>query len=192
MVTNESHPDPDSEHSPAIDTETSLNQEHTAEVNYPEGAGIPGKAPDPREKKLALLALLLLVPAPSLGVALSMMIDGTQGTTLGKAAYFLSKVWILVLPIVWLIWVDKVKLRPSPPWPARFSVGACARYVGEIIRYPFGYSPALRGGFGIAAGLGLLFGGAIIGGFWLFGDLIIDPVILRDAATANGIGSLPV
>ncbi len=55
---------------------------------------------------LAILALLLLVPAPSLGVALSMMIDGTQGTTLGKGAYFLSKVWILVLPIVWLIWVD--------------------------------------------------------------------------------------
>ena len=143
-----------------IDTERSLNQEHSAEADYPEGAGIPGKAPDHREKKLALLALLLLVPAPSLGVALSMMIDGTQGTTLGKASYFLSKVWILVLPIVWLIWVDKVKLRPSPPWPARFSVGACARYVGEIIRYPFGYSPALRGGFGIAAGLGLLFGGA--------------------------------
>ena len=113
----------------------------------------------------ALLALLLLVPVPSMGVAMSMMIDSTQGTAFGKAAYFLSKVWILALPIVWTLWVDRQRLS---------------------------LSPARKGGFGIAAGLGLLFGGAIIGGFWLVGDQIMDPVILRDAAIANGIGSLPI
>ena len=35
-----------------------------------------------REKKLALLALLLLVPAPSMGVMLAMVIDSTQDSSI--------------------------------------------------------------------------------------------------------------
>lgn len=192
MITSESHPEPGSEHLRAVDTESSLSQGPLAEPDTPEGSEIPGEGANPREKRLALLALLLLVPAPSLGVALSMMIDGTQGTTLGKAAYFMSKIWILALPIVWLIWIDKVNLSSRPKWPVRFSVGTFSHYLADLARNVISFSPARKGGFGIAAGLGLLFGGAIIGGFWLFGDLIIDPVVLRDAATTNGIGSLPV
>ncbi|MCH7573426.1 MAG: hypothetical protein IH891_10985, partial [Planctomycetes bacterium] len=181
MVTNESHPEPDSEHSRAVDTESSQKLGQSAEPVNPAGAGspaapegaeisgtgipIPGAGANPREKRLAILALLLLVPAPSLGVALSMMIDGTQGTTLGKAAYFLSKVWILALPIVWTLWVDRQRLS---------------------------LSPARKGGFGVASGLGLVIAVSIAGGFWLFGDRIIDATVVRNAAIANGIGSLPI
>lgn len=179
MVTNESHPEPDSEHSRAVDTESSQNLGQSAEPVNPAGAGspaapegaeisgtgIPRAGANPREKRLAILALLLLVPAPSLGVALSMMIDGTQGTTLGKAAYFLSKVWILALPIVWTLWVDRQRLS---------------------------LSPARKGGFGVASGLGLVIAVSIAGGFWLFGDRIIDATVVRNAAIANGIGSLPI
>ena len=110
----------------------------------------------------ALAALLLLVPAPSLGVALSMMIDGTRGTLMGQAAYALSKVWILALPIIWTLWVDRQKLS---------------------------LSPARKGGFGVATGLGLLIGVVIVGGFMLFGQTIIDPVVLQDAVRNNGIGT---
>ncbi len=110
----------------------------------------------------ALVALLLLVPAPSFGVALSMMIDGTRGTLVGQAAYALSKVWILALPIVWTLWVDRQKLS---------------------------LSPARKGGFGVATGLGLLIAASIVGGFMLFGQQIIDPVVLREAVQGNGIGT---
>lgn len=110
---------------------------------------------------MALLALLLLVPAPSIGVVLAMMIDSTQGTLIGKGAYTLSKIWILALPIIWLLWVEKGKLSWSPP---------------------------KKGGFGIAIGLGLLISIVIALGFWFIGRRYIDPAMLKDAVTANGIG----
>lgn len=109
----------------------------------------------------ALLALILLVPAPSIGVVLAMMLDATQGTLIGKGAYFLSKVWILALPVVWLLWVEKDRLSFSPP---------------------------NKGGFGIAIGLGLLISAVIGLGFWFVGKDYIDPGMLRNAVTTNGIG----
>ena len=39
----------------------------------------------------ALLALLLLVPAPAVGTALAMAVDATQGTWIGQGAYLLTK-----------------------------------------------------------------------------------------------------
>ena len=65
-------------------------------------------------KRRALIALLMLVPAPSIGTAMAMWI---APGALGKAVYFCSKTWILLLPAVWLILVEKG--RPSWSKPTR-------------------------------------------------------------------------
>lgn len=115
-----------------------------------------------RSRTLALAALLLLVPAPSVGVVLAMLVDATQGTLVGKGAYFLSKAWILALPLVWTLWVE----RSRPSW-----------------------SPPRKGGFGVGAGLGLAIGAVIFVGWWLVGRHVVEPSMVRDAAVANGIGT---
>ena len=51
-------------------------------------------------KKPALLALLLLVPVPSFGSAMGLWI---APGAVGETVYFLCKLWILVLPVVWLV-----------------------------------------------------------------------------------------
>lgn len=69
--------------------------------------------PDTRSRN-ALLALLLLVPAPSIGVWMTLY--GMPGNLFAKAFFGLCKVWLLVLPLVWLLRVDKQKMtipRPS-------------------------------------------------------------------------------
>jgi len=45
-------------------------------------------------KKSSLLALLLLVPAPSIGVLAGMVIAPDR--VLGKSVFFISKLWILL------------------------------------------------------------------------------------------------
>jgi len=61
----------------------------------------------------AAIALLLLVPAPTLGVLCAMF--WMPDTLLGKALYQLAKLWILALPILWLILVQRVRPR-LPRW----------------------------------------------------------------------------
>lgn len=85
-------------------------------------------------KRRAAMALLLLVPAPSLGTAAAMF--WWPELAAGKAAFLASKIWIVLLPLVWMRLVD-----------------------GE----PLSWSPARRGGFGVATALGLLISLAIVG-----------------------------
>ena len=115
-----------------------------------------------QSRTTALLALLLLVPAPSIGTALAMTVDATQGTSFGQGAYALSKVWLVMFPVAWLLWVDGGKLSISAP---------------------------RRGGFGAAAGLGLLLGLGVFGAYSSLGSLLIDPAQVRAAAQQNGIGT---
>jgi membrane protease YdiL (CAAX protease family) len=75
----------------------------------------------------ALIALLLLVPAPSIGTAAAMF--WWPGLALGKAIFLASKIWLVLLPLFWLRAVDHGSL---------------------------GWSPPRRGGFGVAIVLGLL------------------------------------
>ena len=154
MLTEESHFESEPEYSQPASTVNPVSQ-------GPEGGPDVSRTGSSREKKLALLALLLLVPAPSVGVMLAMVIDSTQGTMIGKGAYFLSKAWILALPVLWLLWVEKKRLGISRPE---------------------------RGGLLMGAGLGLGISAIIFAAYLLIGDRIIDPQTLKDAAIANGIG----
>jgi membrane protease YdiL (CAAX protease family) len=76
----------------------------------------------PQARRRAALALLLLVPSPSLGAALAMIV--APGTTWGQAAYGFSKVYLVAFPLAWMVLVDKE--RPRLPRPRLEGMGlAC-------------------------------------------------------------------
>jgi membrane protease YdiL (CAAX protease family) len=112
-----------------------------------------------RPRQSALLALLLLVPAPSIGVAFAMAI--TPGTT-GQVIYGVCKVWLLLFPLVWLLTVD----RGRPSW-----------------------SPMRQGGWGAGVITGLAICVVIIAAHWFLGRRLIDPTTVRAAAEQNGLTS---
>lgn len=114
---------------------------------------------NPRQR--ALLALLVLVPIPSVGTALAMHVPAAQGAV-GQIAYGVCKLLLIALPLGWLLWVDKGKLSWSKPQ---------------------------RGGFGVAALLGLMICGIVLAAYWLIGRAWIDPEQVRQAALRNGIGT---
>ena len=105
-----------------------------------------------------LTALLLLVPAPTLGVLASMWwFAGTAG---GQAAYVLSKLWILAIPLVWQLWID---------------------------RRPLGLSPARHGGLGTGVAVGIATLAVILGSFAVVGERLIDPELIRARARETGL-----
>lgn len=108
----------------------------------------------------ALLALILLVPAPTIGTACGMLLPATAGTPLGQGIYMAAKVWLVVLPAVWWLFVDKGK----PSW-----------------------SPPRKGGFGVGIALGLAISAAIFVAYFLFGRQFIDADNVREAAVQSGI-----
>ena len=59
-----------------------------------------------------MVALALLVPAPSLGVLAGMILF--PGTLLGQGLFALSKLWLFLLPVLWLKLVDRERLSLSP------------------------------------------------------------------------------
>jgi hypothetical protein len=120
-------------------------------------------APSSSSSRRALLALLLTVPAPSVGVIAGMML--WQGRPIGQAAFIACKVWMAVLPFVWWKWVD---------------------------RKPLSWSPPRKGGFGMGAATGVAIAGVIFAGYLLLMDWVVPPADaarLRDAMIANGLGN---
>lgn len=111
----------------------------------------------------AAWALLLLVPVPTLGVAASMF--WWPGTGLGSGVFVGSKLWILLLPAAWWVWVDKGRLSWSPP---------------------------RRGGFLVASLLGLLIAGAIFAVYALTRTMgVLDPALVAAQARETGLNRLP-
>lgn len=69
-----------------------------------------------RSTPRAALALLLLLPAPTLGVLAAMFL--WPDTTLGKALHLSAKLWILVVPVAWILFIERGRLT-LPRWSAR-------------------------------------------------------------------------
>ena len=70
-------------------------------------------------KKKAIVALSLILPAPLIGVSSSFHMPSirtpfTDEIEIGKIIWALAKVWLMVLPVVWLLCIDQGKLSWSP------------------------------------------------------------------------------
>jgi len=72
-------------------------------------------------KKKSIIALLLLVPAPSIGVMAGLILF--PDTILGKSIFLATKVWLFSFPIFWLKFIDKGKFSLSPPRKGGFLMG---------------------------------------------------------------------
>ncbi len=107
----------------------------------------------------ALLALVLVVPAPSLGVWAAMV---AWPGPVGEAIFVAAKAWMLLVPAAWLLLVDRDRLS---------------------------LSPARRGGFGPAVLIGVAAGAAIVLVYALLGSRWIDTDHVRAMAGQNGIGT---
>ena len=114
-------------------------------------------------KRKSILALALLVPAPSLGVLAAMVLF--PGTMLGKALFAASKVWLFILPVVWLKFVEKGQFSISP-----------VRQVGLLT--------------GLLSGVGISL--LIILGYFLFGQGVLDRTVFVGKMRAVRLDDWPV
>ena len=108
-------------------------------------------------KRTSFIALLLLVPAPSIGVLTGMII---APNLFGRTIFFISKIWILLLPLFWHLFIDKQKLSLSTP---------------------------AKGGFAIAALLGIVISIMILALYFTIGRYLIDPKMIKDMAAKIGL-----
>lgn len=114
------------------------------------------------------LALVLLIAAPTIGVVTSMFI--APGTVIGITTQALAKVWILVLPLVWILWIAR-------PRKTEGMLG--------LLR-----PPAFRGR-GVVAGLvtGILTLIVIIGAWELVAKSMVDPAVFAEKIASVGLNT---
>ena len=112
------------------------------------------------EKRRALLALALLVPVPSLGTLMGMVV--AEGTV-GQIVYGTSKVYIWLFPVAWLVLVEK--RRPVFPLPSKRGMLAACSTGGAIVV-------------------------VIAAAYWLLGGWIADDLeAMRAKADEIGVGT---
>ena len=105
------------------------------------------------------LAIILLVPAASIGVIMSLFIaPGIVGTIVSV----LCGVWLLVLPIAWCVFGDRYQLHLSLPKYQELLVGIV---------------------------LGLLMFGIILGTYSLFGQHWIDAIDAKAKVQQMGLSN---
>ena len=117
--------------------------------------------PEPTRRG-AWVALLLLVPMPSIGTAAALF--WWPEVAAGKVSFIAAKIWIVLLPLIWLKVVDRGRLSWSPP---------------------------RHGGFGVAAALGLAIAALIFITFavtWRWDA--INTAMVADRAAKTGLNHL--
>ena len=114
-------------------------------------------------RRKSILALALLVPAPSIGTLAAMVLF--PGTMLGKGVFAASKLWLFAFPVVWTKLVDRDR---------------------------FGFSPARNGGVAAGVLWGLALGLPVLLGYFCFGGRLFDLAFFAAKMRDIGLGSLPV
>lgn len=104
-------------------------------------------------KKSVLLSLLLLVPAPSIGVLFGLIL--MPGTATGQGVFIFFKLWILLLPALWFFFVEE----------------------GD---FPRGKTE--HGGFRMGLFTGLAISAFVIAAYLLLGNRMIDSDVMRQMA----------
>lgn len=115
------------------------------------------------ERGRALAALIMIAPVPAVSALIASFVPGVKGEPIGRVLYFAAKVWIVLLPVLWLLIVDRGRLS---------------------------LSPARRGGLrtGLLSGVAIFI--AIILAYLILGRLWIDPDTVRTAAGNKGMDRL--
>ena len=72
-------------------------------------------------RRSAWLALILLTPAPTIGAAAALW--WWPGTTLGMSVYAACKLWLLALPVLWHLGIDRARPHLSRPSRAALNAG---------------------------------------------------------------------
>ena len=106
----------------------------------------------------AFCALVVLVPAPSLGVLFGMFLF--PDSTLGKYLFLFTKIWLFILPAIWLKFIDKGK---------------------------FSASPVKNGGMATGIFSGVIIMLVIVGGFFIAGDKLVDKNFFVEKLTSVGL-----
>jgi hypothetical protein len=109
------------------------------------------------QKRFSIIALTLLIPAPTLGVLAGMIFLPDHPA--GKTLFFASKAWIFILPAAWRLLIE---------------------------HRPISLSPATKGGFTIAALLGLAISAVLTIGY-IAARPLIDPQSIRNMAQNTGL-----
>ena len=109
------------------------------------------------EKRLAIIALVLVGLAPTASILSSF---GSGDGFLGQLAWFGSKVWMLGLPMLWHLSIDK---------------------------QPWSWSKPTQGGYRMAFGIGILFAVIMIFAWFLFGQSRVDQAAFRSTLEPFGL-----
>jgi uncharacterized protein len=102
------------------------------------------RGPVPRmstPQRRAWVALLLLLPVPSLGTAASMW--WWPGTPWGQGVFMAAKIWIVALPVFWLLRIEKAPLSWSPPRAGGFGIAVALGIAAALAIFAM-YGVAIR------------------------------------------------
>jgi len=120
----------------------------------------PAHTTGPTPSRLPWLALLLLVPAPTVGVLFAM--HWFPDTWYGQTVHFAAKVWLLLFPLAWVAWVERGKLSP-PGWSWR---GMTAGVITGVLTLV-----------------------VIVGAWELFAHRMVDVAMFREKMHEIGLGT---
>jgi len=109
-------------------------------------------------RRQAMLALLLIVPAPSIGAA--MLFWWWPDSAIGQVGYAIGKAWLYGLPAVWWLLVERRRASLSPP---------------------------RRGGLDTGFGTGVAIVAAIVAAYFLWGRFRIEPGWVQEVVAENGL-----
>ena len=111
-------------------------------------------------RRRAAIALLFLVPAPSIGTFAAMV--AAPGLPVGQGSFAASKVWLLAFPLLWCTLVERSRLAFPRPRAAGMTAGVVS---------------------------GVVIAGAIVAGYLALGDHLIDPEVVREELGKVGFDS---
>jgi membrane protease YdiL (CAAX protease family) len=97
-------------------------------------------------KRRTLISLLLLIPAPSIGVLFGMVLF--PGHPLGTGVFMFSKIWLLLFPALWFFFMEGHRMPRSHTAPGGYRMGWIS---------------------GLAISV-FIIGGALLGRQWIDGD----------------------